>query len=75
MTSMGRTVYEGMLSEMVKFYGRNGDVMGAYLARPLGSGPHLGIIVIHEVFGLVEHTKELVRKFAAHAYIAITLLT
>ncbi|MBI4180374.1 MAG: dienelactone hydrolase family protein [Chloroflexi bacterium] len=63
--------YEGMLAETVRFAGNNGDIIGGYLARPLGSGLHPGVIVIHEVFGLVEHTKEMVRKFAAHGYIAL----
>ena len=63
--------YEGMLAETVSFVGANGDIIGGYMARPLGSGPYPGVIVIHEAFGLVEHTKELVRKFAAHGYIAL----
>jgi len=41
------------------------------MARPLGPGPYPGVIVIHEAFGLVTHTKELVRKFAANGYISI----
>ncbi len=63
--------YEGMLAETVYYAGHNGDTVGGYMARPLGSGKYPGVIVIHEVFGLVEHTKELARKFAAHGYIAI----
>ncbi len=66
-----RITYEGMLAETVGFSGYNGDIISGYMARPLGSGPYPGVIVIHEVFGLVEHTKELARKFAAHGYIAI----
>lgn len=63
--------YQGMLSETVRFYSGNGDLTGGYLARPIGSGPYPGVIVIHEVFGLVESTREITRKFAARGYIAL----
>lgn len=71
MNNQQNPVYQGMLAEMIKFTGANGDIIGGYLARPLGPGPHPGVVVIHEAFGLVEHTKEEARKFAAHGYIAI----
>jgi carboxymethylenebutenolidase len=60
-----------MLAETVRFVGAGGDTVGGYMARPLGNGPYPSVIVIHEAFGLVEHTKELLRKLAAHGYIAI----
>ncbi|MDZ4247293.1 MAG: dienelactone hydrolase family protein [Dehalococcoidia bacterium] len=63
--------YEGMLAETVRFYGDKGDLVSGYLARPLGNGPYPGVVVVHEVFGLVEHTKEITRKFAQHGYIAL----
>lgn len=66
-----KPAYEGVLAETTGFYSDNGDLVAGYLARPLGPGPYPGVLVIHEVFGLVEHTRELVRKFAARGYIAI----
>ena len=71
MTEHAQAPYEGMLAETMNFSGQNGDIIGAYLAKPLGAGPYPGVIVIHEAFGLVEHTKELVRKFAHHGFISI----
>jgi len=71
MTNQQRVAYEGTLAETTMFPGDKGDIISGYMARPLGSGPYPGVIVIHEVFGLVRHTKELVRKFAAEGYIAI----
>ncbi len=68
---MANPRYEGMLAETVIIHGDGGDEIGAYLARPIGPGPYPGVIVIHEAFGLVEHTKEWVRKFAAHGYVTI----
>ena len=63
--------YEGILAETVLFQGHNGDQISGYLARPLGAGPHPGVIVIHEVFGLVTHQKEVARKMAGHGYAAV----
>lgn len=70
---MGRKPnYEGMLAETFCFQGHNGDVIGGYLAKPLGAGLHPGVIVIHDIFGLmVPHPKEIARKFAANGYIAL----
>ena len=71
MTDKATFAYEGMLAETVRFPGMNGDIVGGYIARPIGSGAYPGVVVIHEAFGLVEHTKELARKFAANGYIAL----
>ncbi len=71
MNTPRRADYEGMLAETISFSGGNSDIIGGYMARPLGAGSYPGVIVIHEAFGLVEHTKEMVRKFAAHGYIAL----
>ncbi|MFH1383232.1 MAG: dienelactone hydrolase family protein [Chloroflexota bacterium] len=71
MESKGMVPHEGMLAETVNFYGDKGDRIGGYMARPLGAGPYPGVIVIQEVLDLVEHIKEVARKFAAHGYIAV----
>ena len=63
--------YEGMLAETVLFQGHDGDQISGYLARPLGPGPYPSVVVIHEVFGLVTHFKEVARKMAAHGYVAV----
>jgi carboxymethylenebutenolidase len=63
--------YGAMLAENVQFEGQDGDLISGYLARPLGAGPFPGVIVIHEVFGLVTHIKEITRKMAAHGYAAL----
>lgn len=63
--------YYGMIAETVSFPGHNGDLIGGYMARPLGAGSFGGVILIHEVFGLVEHTREMARKFAAHGFVTI----
>ena len=63
--------YEGLLAETIRIAGHDGDEIGAYLARPLGSGPFPGVIVIHHMPGWDEATKEITRRFAAHGYAAL----
>ena len=63
--------YGGVVSEIVDFKGHNGDTIGGYLSRPSGPGPYPGVIVIPEVFGLVNHVRELTFKFAGHGYVAL----
>jgi carboxymethylenebutenolidase len=48
-----------------------GDTIVGYLATPSQSGDHPGIIVIHEAFGLVEHIRDIARRFANIGYNAI----
>jgi carboxymethylenebutenolidase len=42
-----------------------------YLAQPTGVGPHPGLIIIQEWWGLVPHIKEVARRFAAQGYVAL----
>jgi carboxymethylenebutenolidase len=58
-------------SEEVSFAGANGDRLGGYLARPTAPGPHPGLIVIHEAFGLNEHIRDVARRFANVGYTAL----
>ena len=65
-------MYEGMLAETVTMHGAKGDVINAYYARPLGTGPFPGIVVIHHAPGWDEWYRECTRKFAHHGYVAIS---
>ncbi|MGH9089459.1 MAG: dienelactone hydrolase family protein [Acidimicrobiales bacterium] len=51
--------------------GDDGTEFEAYLAQPLDDAPHGGIVVIHHMPGYDEGTKEIVRRFADHGYLAI----
>jgi carboxymethylenebutenolidase len=48
-----------------------GDTITGYLARPSTGGRHPGIVVIHEAFGLVEHIRDIARRFANIGYDAV----
>ena len=65
-------MYEGMLAETVGIQGNNGDTINAYLARPLGTGPFPGVVLIHHMPGWDEWYREATRKFAHHGYVAIS---
>ena len=63
--------YEGMTAETVEIKGANGDLIDAYLARPMGEGPFPGVIVAHHMPGWDEWCMEITRRFAHHGYAAI----
>ena len=65
-------MYEGMLAETISIHGHGGDTINAYLARPLGSGPFPGVVLIHHVPGWDEWYKEATRRFAYHGYVSIS---
>jgi carboxymethylenebutenolidase len=47
------------------------DTIRGYLARPSQPGRNPGIVVIHEAFGLVEHIRDIARRFANLGYNAL----
>ncbi len=63
--------HTGMLAEPINIQGHNGDLIDAYLARPLGQGPYPGVVVIHHMPGWDRGSIEIARNFAASGYTAI----
>ncbi|MGH7407904.1 MAG: dienelactone hydrolase family protein [Candidatus Methylomirabilales bacterium] len=47
------------------------DSIPVYEARPAAAGRHPVVIVIHEIFGLHEHQRDLARRFAREGYVAL----
>lgn len=43
----------------------------SYLALPDGAGPHPGVVVIHEAFGLNDNIRDICRRFAGEGYVAL----
>ena len=58
-----------MAGTMVEFPG-NGSVCKGYLRNPQG-GKGLGIVVIQEWWGLVDHIKEVADRFAREGFVAL----
>jgi len=46
---------------------------GGFVAVPDGAGPHPGVVVIHEAFGLNESIKDVARRFADNDYVALAV--
>jgi carboxymethylenebutenolidase len=61
----------GFTAELTTFQGGNADTIHAWVARPLGEGPHPGIVVLHHMPGWDEFTQEFCNRFARHGYLVI----
>ena len=65
-------IRDSMTAGTVTVAGAGGDEIEAYLAEPAGDdGPYGGVVVIHHMPGYDEATKEIVRRFAHHRYLAV----
>jgi carboxymethylenebutenolidase len=63
-----------MESLMVEFQGGNGAKKTAdFLARPKNAGRHPAVIVIHEIWGVVDHIKDISRRLAGEGYVALAV--
>ena len=62
---------EAIQSETIQYPGQDGTLINAYFSRPAAPGRYPGVIVTLEAFGLVEHIKDVARRFAAEGYLAI----
>ena len=58
-------------TEIVTLTVNDGTAMPAYVARPAAPGPHPGLIVFQEAFGVNAHIHELTERFARAGYMAI----
>lgn len=56
--------------EMVE-YKSGTDVVRAFLCRPKATGRYPAVIVIHEIFGLVDHIKDVSCRLAQSGYLAL----
>lgn len=56
----------------VRFQGPASDLIG-YLARPAAAGTYPGVIVIHENQGLLDHFKDVARRFAKEGFAALSV--
>jgi carboxymethylenebutenolidase len=55
----------------VRFPGHGEEEIGGFLARPARAGPWPAVVVVHEVFGLTDHIRDMARRFAAEGFVAL----
>ena len=59
---------------MVDFPGGNSTKnTNGFLARPKEAGRYPGVIVIHEIWGLVDHVKDVASRLAREGYVALAV--
>jgi carboxymethylenebutenolidase len=63
-----------ILSSMVEFVGGNAvKKTEGFLARPKNAGSYPAVIVIHEIWGVVDHIKDVGRRLASEGYVALAV--
>jgi carboxymethylenebutenolidase len=50
---------------------RYGNNLDAFLAEPARAGQHRSVILLHERYGLIQHTTDLAQKFAREGYLCL----
>jgi carboxymethylenebutenolidase len=61
-----------MITRAVEFPTPTATLSG-FLALPDGDGPHPGVVVIHEAFGLNGNIRDITARFAAEGYAALAV--
>ena len=46
---------------------------GGYIARPSSSGPHPAVILIHEIWGVVDHIRDVSGRLAREGYVTLAV--
>ena len=64
------TTSAGLLASDITIPTADGNIP-AYVALPSGDGPHPVVLVVQEIFGVHEHIRDVVRRFAHLGYLAI----
>jgi len=61
----------GIANETIELKVPGSSAMQAYVARPASDGPHPGLMVYQEAFGVNSHIREVADRFAAQGYVAV----
>ncbi|HXM58818.1 MAG TPA: dienelactone hydrolase family protein [Candidatus Dormibacteraeota bacterium] len=51
----------------------SGRPLQSYFAAPPGPGPHPGVVVIHEIYGLNDNIRDIADRFASAGYAALAV--
>ncbi|HKJ25512.1 MAG TPA: dienelactone hydrolase family protein [Myxococcota bacterium] len=60
-----------IVTERVEIPLEGGGTMGGYLARPASGGPHPGVVVFMEIFGVNGHIRDVTERVAREGYVAL----
>src|SRR2546429_926590 len=60
-----------MRAESIDLRVADGTTMQAHVARPEGAGPHAGILLLQEAYGVNAHIKDVAGRFAPSGYVTI----
>jgi carboxymethylenebutenolidase len=61
------------VSEMLSVPRSSGRPLESYFSAPAGSGPHPGVVVIHEIYGLNDNIRDIADRFAGAGYAALAV--
>jgi carboxymethylenebutenolidase len=61
----------GIMKEKVELKVADSRPMSAYVARPASGGPHPGLMVFQEAFGVNSHIRNVTERFAEQGYVAV----
>ena len=56
--------------ERLTYPAGGGSPMEAWVARPAAPGPHPAVLVVHEIYGLVDNVEPILERFASEGYVA-----
>lgn len=65
------TAPKDILTHTVEIAVGDGTTMSGYVARPTGPGPHPGVVVGMELFGLSAHVREVCEQLAGLGFVAL----
>lgn len=66
----GKKDKSGVATELITYPGDTGE-MKAYLARPAKKKKYPAVIVVHEIFGLNQHIRDVVQRFAREGFLTM----
>lgn len=66
----GKKDKSGVVTEFITYPGASGE-MKAFLARPAKKKKYPAVIVVHEIFGLNQHIRDVVQRFAREGFLTI----
>lgn len=60
-----------IMARTVQFFSTDGSPMSGYLAQPSAAGAYPGVVIIHENRGLLEHFRDVARRYAKEGFAAL----